>query len=487
MSQRYSIDGQILTNMADIVRSNTGMKPSTINAAPGYMGPSTKRTSQVTPALKAEQRYKLTLTVNYATDGTYRRATLIIRNNDASGAILYQEIVKQGTAEIYIIPTVEVNTLHFETVAANYIEITGIKIEPCDADGNLTYLYTPEQMVEEIGKMTVEPLVISGDTSYACAGLVASKFIELFGNKIIVNNLGDSSNMFYQCKLTHIPFSINYENDYVSLSDMFSYAYYLKEIPEMNNAKPNSIVKLFLYCQDVRYLPENFSANWDWSYIHSYAYAPMASIFESCYSLRSIPQVFLNELWGIQSSTSYVPTKSMFYNCASLDEVNNIPLSQASTLTSNTFSMFVDNCNRLKSLTFATNSDGTPQVKSWKSQTIDVTVQVGYANYSSNILNYNSGITADKQVKDDASYQALKNDPDWFTTNMAYSRYNHDSAVATINSLPDTSAYLATAGGTNTIKFRGNAGSATDGGAINTLTDAEIAVATAKGWTVTFA
>jgi hypothetical protein len=44
---------------------------------------------------------------------------------------------------------------------------------------------------------------------------------------------------------------------------------------------------------------------------------------------------------------------------------------------------------------------------------------------------------------------------------------------------------LATAGGTNTIKFKGIAGSKTDGGAINTLTEEEIAVAAAKGWTVT--
>ena len=65
-----------------------------------------------------------------------------------------------------------------------------------------------------------------------------------------------------------------------------------------------------------------------------------------------------------------------------------------------------------------------------------------------------------------------------------YSRYNHDSAVETINSLPDTSEYLASAGGTNTIKFKGVAGMKTDGGAINTLTEEEIAVAAAKGWTV---
>ena len=61
-----------------------------------------------------------------------------------------------------------------------------------------------------------------------------------------------------------------------------------------------------------------------------------------------------------------------------------------------------------------------------------------------------------------------------------YSRYNHDSAVETLASLPDTHAY-----GTNTIRFRGASGSATDGGAINTLTEAEIAVAASKGWTVT--
>lgn len=62
---------------------------------------------------------------------------------------------------------------------------------------------------------------------------------------------------------------------------------------------------------------------------------------------------------------------------------------------------------------------------------------------------------------------------------MDYSGYNHDRAVETINSLPDTSAY-----GTNTITFKGISGSKTDGGAINTLTEEEIAVAITKGWTV---
>lgn len=67
-----------------------------------------------------------------------------------------------------------------------------------------------------------------------------------------------------------------------------------------------------------------------------------------------------------------------------------------------------------------------------------------------------------------------------------YSVYNHDSAVETINSLPDTSAFLAEAGGTNTIKFGSNQGANTEGGSIGNLTAEEIAVAAAKGWTVAF-
>jgi hypothetical protein len=143
---------------------------------------------------------------------------------------------------------------------------------------------------------------------------------------------------------------------------------------------------------------------------------------------------------------------------------------------------------RLKNLTFETLG-GAPHIANWKSQTIDLSSNVGYASTDSYIVNYNSGITKDKgiyaTIYAPEQYQALKNDPDWYTVDPQYSRYDHDSAVATINSLPDTSAYLATAGGTNTIKFKGAAGSATDGGAINTLTEEEIAVATAKGWTVT--
>ena len=140
---------------------------------------------------------------------------------------------------------------------------------------------------------------------------------------------------------------------------------------------------------------------------------------------------------------------------------------------------FCNSCGRpMGRNDYGTNEDGSPIAVSWKNQTLKMN-EIPTNVTAGRITGNNSGITADKEVTDDATYAALKNDPDWFSCNIKYSRYNHDSAVNTINSLPDV-----TTGSGNIIKFRGDMGELTDGGAINTLTEEEIAVATAKGWTV---
>ena len=211
-----------------------------------------------------------------------------------------------------------------------------------------------------------------------------------------------------------------------------------------------------------------------------------SNTFNGCYSIRnvnpSLEKICHAARVTIFSSNS---VSTVFQYCYTLDEVKNFPVWISNNETSNRFNNTFYHLSRAKDIIFDTDN-GTPYTVSWKNQTLEMNYLVGYAGSSNNVLNYNSGITADKEVTDAETYAALKNDPDWFTTKIEYSRYNHDSAVNTINSLPDTSAYLATAGGTNTIKFKGDAGSATDGGAINTLTEEEIAVATAKGWTVAF-
>jgi hypothetical protein len=88
-----------------------------------------------------------------------------------------------------------------------------------------------------------------------------------------------------------------------------------------------------------------------------------------------------------------------------------------------------------------------------------------------------------------AEFEAgVASNPNWFTSKLALGRYTRRSAINTINSLPDTSAYLAITSGTNILKLKKeSAAGRNDNGyslGIENLTPEEIAIATAKGWTV---
>ncbi|MCQ2330381.1 MAG: hypothetical protein MJZ55_00155 [Paludibacteraceae bacterium] len=299
--------------------------------------------------------------------------------------------------------------------------------------------WMPQITVDVAGS---EPLVLSGDCSYAFYGEAGQKIIEA---GVKAENVSNAKSMFSSTPLRELP-EISFADEVNNINNMFYSANYIREIPYDFNIKVNG----------------------DASYI-----------FRDCYSLRQVPQFYKNIIQE-NSSASYSPYNYGFCGCNALDEITDIPVVNQNYTSASATSKIVNNCYRIARFTFEQNKTAR-----WKAQMIDL-VGAGYAP-SYQYVAYNSGITADKEVKNAATYEALKNDADWFTCNSAYSRYNKTSAVETINSLPDTSAYLATAGGKNTIRFTGAAGSATDGGAINTLTEAEIAVAAAKGWTVTFA
>lgn len=336
----------------------------------------------------------------------------------------------------------------------------------------------------------VEPIVLTGACDYACGGPIASKYIELYGDKITTKNIENAKYMFYDYRNESVPFEINFNNstNYCSTESFFSQTC-LTTLPKLNGFKPYNLSDFFAYSSDLREIPDDYCADWDCTLMlnstTSYE-CPMDRMFTQCYSLRKLPASIPFDKTNRFHTYSSAYLNGMCNYCYSLDEVVNLPLPYTSVWKSNGLNSIVNHCCRLKRFTFAVHDDGSPFVMQWKSQTLDLTTNIGYSPNNGYIVNYNSGITVDKAVTNDETYQALKNDPDWFTCNIAYSRYNHDSAVETINSLPDTFAHLATVGGTNTIKFRGAAGSATDGGAINTLTEEEIAVAAAKGWTVTF-
>lgn len=293
-------------------------------------------------------------------------------------------------------------------------------------------------------------------------------------------NTGDMAEMFYNCKnLTAVPTLTNsYDTSYAA---------------EMYGAW---IDKMFYNCQKLKTISTNYLYKIYTQGINNYESAlPVGNIeseedrsrtvlsemFSYCCSLRNAPYL------GFFITNSPDIYKDAFRSCYALEAITNYPVTDAE-LTTNEFSGFATSCYRLGSLTFGSRREAEtgPKNAKWKNQNINLTA-IGYTGSASNFTNYNSGITADKAVSDDATYQALKDDPDWWGTTKHYSRYNKVSAINTINSLPDTSTYLATNGGTNTITFLSGMGSLTDGGSVSGLSSEEIAVAASKGWTVAFA
>jgi hypothetical protein len=319
-------------------------------------------------------------------------------------------------------------------------------------------------------------IVISGGSASSMfSGGKESLALTYFPECIRTENLTNCYCMFYSCSdLTEIPFDLNGKPGTIcNMQQMFAGCSALLEYPAMYNFKPSITQYLFSGAR-TRYLPEGIET-WDWSNFQT-STSNCNGCFNAAYSLRSIPDSFLHNYWNPGGTGAYTNIYyGYFYDCFCLDEVIGLPVIAKTPGFTNTFYR----CARLKDMTFQMEDEVTPKTCSWSGLTIDLT-SVGFAPtyYTNYITDYNSGITSAKQVSNDATYQALKDDPDWWTANVNYSRYNHDSAVRTINSLPSNAA------GTNTIKFTGAAGTKTDGGAINTLTEEEIAVATAKGWTV---
>ena len=357
--------------------------------------------------------------------------------------------------------------------------------------------YTPMELANKIGNEM--PLAKDAIPYYAkqfsgdnCHYLFAygnwDWFIEQCGEEIYTEYLKGGEGIFYASNVKEILFTLNFSpTNSIPTASMFYMCSNLERLPNITGRLYN-FYNFCGFCYKLKEIPEQWAEGIDWDYTNAstnWQACRLQGFFNCCYSLRKVPKALVKRMYGASNSSNAVGL--MFYMCLTLDELEGIR-GPNTIATSNSFSSNFNYCQRLKRLVFDYEDEttNTPRTENWKGQTIDLSVNVGYAasQYKSHIWDYNSGITADKEVKDDATYQALKNDKDWFTIKPEYSRYNHDSAVETINSLPDTSAYLAANGGTNTIKFKGAAGSATDGGAINTLTEAEIAVATAKGWTV---
>lgn len=373
-------------------------------------------------------------------------------------------------------------------VLVNETSLTAIANAIREKNGETT-TYKPSEMSGAISALTIGTADIpeeafgqgNPDNSYKFYNRSWNWFMTTYADQIEPQEIAPY--ICYKNVLTEkFPISFvmqNYDCQYA-----FAECNYITEIditPTTEFYNYNNCKAMFYNCQRLRTLPDDLFGEGKFSEYTS-TQGSRDQMFALCYSLRNIPNL---DGVGTSQTPSYVLYSGLAQNCVVLDTLENVPVINA-TLTSDKLNNTVSKCCRLKDFTFTTDN-GVAKTANWKNQTLRLSYYTGWNDgYDNYITGFNSGIGTGTRVDDDNDYANLKNNADWWSNDYRYSRYNKESAIRTINSLPDTSAYLASNGGTNTVKFLGEAGKYTDGGAINTLSETEIAVASAKGWTIAF-
>lgn len=489
---RYSIDGQILTALGDAVRSQTGeteYRDVTYTSKTYYFDANIYTMSN-----------HLYILVCGATQMKVNKLAHTGDDYNSFNLVGCSCEIKEGASPYFSANTEECIFYDFTQDSVEIYSILSgwtydFEITWYDADGNVMEVtmseeakktMTPERMVTEISNLqAIEPslLNLTGRLDYKFYNGNWDDFIEIYGDQITTKDVTGLNYMFGFCDVENIPFEINCKVDtLVDIKQLCNGASKLLEPPIINNVKVNDLQQAFKGCQSIRYFPEGYGEDWDWSYITAATsgyYGYKNGMFDDCYSLRQLPM----ELFKHNNpylSYSYSPLKE-FRNMYSLDEVVDMPFTIDTAFSGTSYSSPFYNSftglYRCKEFTFAPDIG----VKKWAKQVLDFS-KLGYG-YSSTKF-YNSGITADKEVNSSTTYAALKDDPDWFAVSADYSRYSMDAMIRTINSLPDCSEYAA-ANGTNTIKFDMTAGRGYNKN-ISSLPEDVAAVAAARGWTVSF-
>lgn len=481
---RYTIDGQILSDMAGAIRTKKyGVDPIE------------KITAYATDLDGVSQVYEHTTQV--------AKSALIIDSVDwgqsEEWGFFQISDGKYNSTQVrldtpYELPmTISISGDWFQ-IRGSYAEvtITATLVGVDENDEPLTY--TPEEMVAEINALpqglSEEDLLLTGAKSYAFSYGSWNWFIEKFGNQITTKDISDADSMFYFNEtLTNIPFDINCSS-YVSLRNMFNRCRGLTAAPNIHlTGDPTNMDGMFNDSY-IKTIPADMGTGWDWAPVEAATTAyknNMSAMFKYCYALLNVPSEMIGHT-NLMVNGSYSIYYSGFQRCYNLEEINGLCVPYNASWSSNSFNNTFTQCERLKDVIFKTQEDGTPFVASgWKNQVIDLTT----VGFGSNCKSYNSDLTNDTKVDNMTKWSRLANNsyggwPNYWTDDVKWSVYGRDSAIRTINSLPDVSG----SGSTNTIKFNANGAKSmgiTDGSgkSIAELSDAEIAVAAAKGWTVT--
>ena len=406
-----------------------------------------------------------------------------------------------------------------------------VRNKVANEDGELQK-YSPMEMVDKINDLnTIPPSAyeLTGDCSYRFTNNSFNWYIDQCNNKIITKDITNIDYMFKNSRGLdtilfdlHMTIPYSYNSATTIGADCFDNTYVADDTISLKRA-PNIYLKKAQYSSSPKaviagdtLLQELMSVNPQEKKIFieddTLSFFPGAEAFigyrgveEPHWLIDIIDFELMNTITGVSDNMcptnlkycdnlETIPSFPRFYNmntskydthwydmkftnCYKLQSIV-LPRPGPAELTSNMLDIF-SGVPSMKSVKFDVQDNGSPYTARWKSQSINM-VSVGY-QYIPELQETVSYLDEQYRIKTADDYERLKNNPKAWTNKEEYILYNHDKALETINTLPDTSAY-----GTNTIKFQGNAGSATDEGAINTLTAEEIAVAAAKGWTVSF-
>lgn len=358
-----------------------------------------------------------------------------------------------------------------------------------------TAVYKPGEMAAAINNLPTgggdtETITFSEDISFLFASNGGSALYEAVKNKnLVFTNIRYGKGVFYNMSTndTITPFVIHLLRGIYGVSGNVDFRGFYEGSSVVSNIVIDPPIEGASYVNEDfrRFFAGSRLKNIDLSCIDTnytiFAQNGAVGLFSESGYLRSINFTNSPHKYFADNSIQY---DSAFYHCFDLDSLEDLYINRQTTFSGGTF----NNCSHLAKLTFKAVSSNAKNP--YYSSDIDLSTVGYYTNvsegYESDSLLVNRQFAkslvrqdATKEITNTTTYAKLKNDPDAWTTNVAYSRYNKTSAKETLTSLP----YIDEA---RTIKFNGEAGSATDGGAIKNLTSTEIAAATAKKWTVAF-
>ena len=350
-----------------------------------------------------------------------------------------------------------------------------------------TDTYTPAEMATAIssietgggGGPTAEDLTFTGDLSYFNYYGRMGKLIKKYGSQMSFNYVSHMDKAFQGNDTLNSDFSnltINLSNR-ASLWYTFSSNGSIKKFPKFAGGSIDKCEDMF-YRFDGETIPDDLFSNTTFNLKN--AACDYSELFRESYHLKKVPLWFSNMAFtraNFTVSPYATPYNVCFKFCRRLNEITLPLVLSPVNIDQNAFLETFEQVSSARKIVFAPSPESANESCNWKNQVIDLTKYVGYCN---------RGIgDSSKKIYDATTYAALKNDPDAWTDDITYSFYNHDSALETLNSLPFT-GNSASQSSPNIIKFKGESGSATDGGAINTLTTAEIAQAANRRWSVSY-